>query len=216
MRARESGMTMVEVAIGVTLTIIVLGLAYPGFNLAGGAISACTQSSRLQEAGDKVTGQLIDILRLGQLGEIGPQGVPPYAIVDRPPTGIALEDITATGEVPWSGLSVRLQFRQTGTVYEGTIRCDLNIDGDRKDLFALGVLEVVTAEGARPITHRGKVLLGLPSYAGDVDGDGEDDPLFSVNGRRLEIELVMVQREDSGVFRRAAMHRNLYLRNRQD
>jgi hypothetical protein len=77
-------------------------------------------------------------------------------------------------------------------------------------------MEVMTLEGARPITRNGRVMLGLPTYEGDVDGDGEDDPLFEVTERRLDLKLVMVFREESGEFRKAALSRTMYLRNRQD
>ena len=216
MSSTESGMTLVELAISVMLMVIILGLAYPGFNLANDTISTCTQKARLQDAGERITAELIDLIRLGRLAEIGSPGELPYAIVHPPRTGIALGEITLTGAVPWSSDSVRIQYRKTGEVDEAGIRADLNGDGDRSDLFALGMVEIITPEGARPITHRGRVLLGLPGYEGDVDGDGKADPLFALTGRRFDLKLVMVFREDSGEFRKAASTRTLYLRNRQD
>ena len=216
MRTAEAGVTITEVVIGVALMAILLGLAYPGLTGASGTISTCTQSARLQEAGEKVFQELVDYIRLGQLDEIAPPHVAPYAIVRSPRTGIDLGEISDHGLVPWKAQSVRIQFRQTGTVKEEEIRTDLNGDGDRVDLYALGVLEIVTPEGARPITNRGRVMLALPTYAGDVDGDGEDDPIFAMTGRRLDLKLVMVQREETGEYRKAAASRAIYLRNRQD
>ena len=216
MRSTETGMTLAELAITVTLMLIVLGLAFPGFNLASGTISTCARKARLQDAGEKITEELIDLIRLGRLVEIGEMGVPPHATVHPPRTGIALGEITLTGAVPWSSSSVRIQYRRSGEANEAEIRADLNGDGDREDLFALGMLEIITPDGTRPITTRGRVLLGLPSYEGDVDGDGEPDPLFKLSGRRLDLKLAMVFREDSGEFRKAVSTRALYLRNRQD
>ncbi len=216
MRSTETGMTLVELAIGVALMLILLGLAYPGFNLASGTISTCTQQARLQDAGEKVSGELIDLIRLGRLREIGSQGVPPYAIIHPPRTGIALSEIASTGAVPWRSDSVRIQYRKTGEVHEAGIHADLNGDGDRLDLFALGIVEIITPEGTRPITHRGRVLLALPSYEGDVDGDGRADPLFKVAGRRFDLKMVMNYGEEPGKLRMAVLTRTLYLRNRQD
>lgn len=216
MRTTEAGLTLIEAVIAVALMAIVLGLAYPGLTVTSGAISTYTQKARLEAAGEKISEKLVESFRLGQLDEIGPSNTAPYAIVHPPRSGIDLGQIAVDGVVPWQAESVRIQFRQTGTADEHKLRLDINGDGDQKDLFALGVLELVTPAGAKPITHRGRVMLGLPSYEGDVDGDGEDDPLFQVTGRRLDLKLVMVQREKSGEFRKAALAQAIYLRNRQD
>ncbi len=216
MRSTETGMTLVELSVGVTLMVVILALAYPGFNAASGTISVCAQKARLSDAGDKVSKRLIDLIRLGRLAEIGDTGNPPHAIVHPPRTGIALDEMTTAGVVPWKTDSVRIQYRQSGSVSEAEARVDLNGDGDRSDFFALGMVDVITADGARPITNRGRVLLGLPSFEGDVDGDGLADPLFKLTGRRLDLKMVMVFREESGQFRKSVSTRTIYLRNRQD
>ena len=217
MASRETGLTLIEIAIGVVLMLIILSVAYPGFIVANDTISTTSQRARLQEAGEKVVTEIVDQIRLGQLTEIGSEGTPPYAVVHPPRTGIALDEITASGAVPWKDDTIRIQYRPTGKVAEEEVRTDLNGDGDTDDDFALGVVEVMTAKGTRPITRRGRVLLGLPGYEGDVDGDGESDPMFKVTGRQLDLELTIVFRdEESGEFRKAALARTLYLRNRQD
>jgi Tfp pilus assembly protein PilW len=123
MRRNESGLTLVEVSIGVVLMLIILAVAYPGFILANGTMSMSARKARLQEAGEKVTKQLVDVLRLGQLQQIGPTGVAPFAIVHPPRTGIALDEITQAGAVPWRDETIRIQYRpQRGWRHKGPLR----------------------------------------------------------------------------------------------
>jgi len=88
-------------------------------------------------------------------------------------------------------------------------------DGDRSDKFALGVIERVENGVARPITDRARLILGLPGYTGDVDGDGMDDPLFDQQARIIRIEIHLVQREENGRFLRTTVRGGVHLRNIQ-
>ena len=215
MRTKERGVTLVDVSIAVVITVIIVGVAYPGFIVANDTISRSGQKTRLENAADRIKKTLVTEIRTGQLVALAPAGAAPYVDIHPPRTGIALDQIADTGDVPWQTVTHRVQYRQTGTLSESAVRLDINHDGDRTDTFALGVIELVTPQGTRPITQRGRVILGTPNFEGDVDGDGLKDPLFEVQDRKFTMRMFLVFRDEKGHFHQTNLINTIYLRNIQ-
>ena len=216
MKSRERGITLVDVSIAAVIVIIIVGVAYPGFMVANDTISRSGQKTRLENASDRIRKAIVNEIRTGQLAEISPPGVPPYVAIHPPRTGIPLEKIAEEGTVPWADVTHRLEFRQTGTIHEKEEKVDLNKDGDREDLCAVGVIDYVTPDFSRPITERGRVILGMPDFVGDVDGDGKEDPLFALKDRQFTIRMFMVFRDEKGHHHQTSLVHSIYLRNVQE
>lgn len=113
----------------------------------------------------------------------------------------------------------RFRFVQTQTFSESLSRADLNSDGDMNDTFAVGRIEKVyfggTCNNAGSV-HNGVttatsftneltgniVVQGLDSNGDgdpdliDLDNDGNTDPIFSLNGTQLNINLYVTKPDD--------------------
>lgn len=64
---------------------------------------------------------------------------------------------------------------------------DLNFDGDTADAFVIGHLRLTHDDG-RPIRDLDlETFVNANDPAGDVDGDGIDDPIFSIDGLYLSV-----------------------------
>jgi len=216
MQSKERGVTLVDVTIAAMITLIIVGVAYPGFIVANDTISRSGQKTRLENAADRIKKSIITQMRTGQLVKLEAKGVPPYVDLHPPRTGIALDEIAAEGTVPWQAITHRVQYRQTGTLSESKERVDINRDGDRNDTFALGLIELVTPEGTRPITQRGRVVLSLPNFDGDMNGDGKEDPLFEIDKRRFTVRMHMVFRGEKGHVHQTSLIHSVYMRNVQE
>ena len=93
---------------------------------------------------------------------------------------------------------------------------DVNGDGDRNDYFALGVLELVEGGSTRPILSRSPIILGMPDFQGDVDGDGKPDPLFVIDKRSVHLSVHLAGRDAQGRWLRSNVQCTLHLRNTQE
>jgi len=215
MRTNERGVTLVDVSIAAVIIVIIIGVAYPGFIIANDTISRGGQKTRLENASDRIRKAIVSEMRTGQLAGIAATGEAPYVDIDPPRTGIALDEIADEGTVPWQTVTHRLGFRQTGVLNESVVKVDINRDGDRADTFALGVIELTTPLGVRPITQRGRVILGMPNFDGDVSGDGVKDPLFQVANRRFTMRMFLVHRDEKGHYHQTNLIHSVYLRNIQ-
>lgn len=216
MRQRERGVTLVDVCIAAVIVVIIVGVAYPGFKVANDTISRSGQKARLESAADRVKKAVVSQMRTGQLSTLSTAGVPPFVDIHPPRTGIDLTQITDDGDVPWQADTIKLAFRQTGKLEESKLKKDLNGDGDKYDDFALGVVEVVTPTGTRAITSAGRVILGLPSYEADVNGDGTPDPLFELKDRTFTMRMHLVFRDEKDHYHKASLVHSIYLRNVQE
>ena len=214
--SREDGVTLVDTVIAVVVVAVVIGLAYPGFKVANDTMSTSGLRDRAERSGDRILKAITEELRAGHLTNVGAAGAPPELTISRPREEVALTDLTAGGEVPWSPDSRIIRFREMETVKEADVGEDLNRDGDRTDEFSLGIVEIVADGQARPITQTTRVMLALPGYEGDLNGDGNADPMFRVNGRNVEIRLQLYARAENGSILTTVVRGGLRLRNVQD
>ena len=218
MRMRnDSGFSLVDVCIAVAIVVIICGVAYPGFIVANDTMAVSGQKTRLEGAADRILSTLVKEIRTGRLVAVAPAGQAPWIDIHPPRTGIALDKIDEEGAVPWDAAETRrLAFHETGRLKESDAKADLNGDGDRNDEFALGVVELTTPLGTRRITEWGRVILGLPQYREDLDGDGAPDPLFDVQGRRFTVRMFLVRKDEKGHYHRTNLARTIYMRNTQE
>ncbi|MEN8149455.1 MAG: hypothetical protein ABFS86_06505 [Planctomycetota bacterium] len=214
---RNSGVTLVDVCIAAAIVVVICGVAYPGFIVANDTMAVSGQKVRLEDAKDRILKALIQEVRTGRLVAMSPGGQAPWVDIHPPVTGIALDKIDDKGAIPWNPAEThRLAFRETGRLKEQDAGEDLNGDGDEFDEFALGVIELTTPLGTRRITERGRVILGLPLYTEDLDGDGAPDPLFGLRNREFTVRLFLVRQDVKGRYHRANLAHSIYLRNAQE
>lgn len=215
MSEREKGVTMVDVLIGTAIVAIIIALVYPGFFVAKNTIATSGRRDLIERAGDQLMAKVVREVRAGLVTAIADSPNPPSVSTVRPRKGVALDELD-DGAVPWDGATRTLRFRQTGTLREADEKDDVNKDGDKTDDFATGLLELVEDGEARPLLTRAEVILGLPGYDGDVDGDGNDDPMFERVDRTVTIRIFLVHKDDQGRILTTALRSSVHLRNHQE
>ena len=188
-RKGERGITVVELAFAMASSVVIV-LATVGVSQ-----SVSSSSTELVTGFESLRGNLeaIDKLRVhlarSKIVEIGDHGTSitfALPIRGKEDNSILAED----GEIRW-GISDRMGIRKDGyckvvfkpkkKLIEGEIDKDLNGDGDKEDVFHVGRLKLVTDESDELGLKEIVVVLAGANMGGDVDGDGVDDPLFSIN-----------------------------------
>jgi hypothetical protein len=219
MRRAERGLTLVDIAISTAILVIIVGVAYPGFKIANDTISTSGVRDRLERSGDRILKSILTEARSGKITAITEDAPNPQMVVRQPQTGLDLADIDVEGGVPWSDVDRVTRYREMETIKESDARQDLNGDGDRDDVFSLGVIEITDEVlGFRPIVSRPVVMRASPSMLGDVNGDGVADPMFEMNAieRRLTAHVYLLGRDANGRYIRTEVQGSVRLRNAQN
>jgi prepilin-type N-terminal cleavage/methylation domain-containing protein len=98
---------------------------------------------------------------------------------------------------------------------EATLNRDLNNDGDKSDVFDRGRIErTSTAPAARTRVLSGVwVIQPSGNWGGDIDGDGNADPIFRTAGKQVWMDIWMVAIDSSGTAHLVRCRTSLHLRN---
>jgi len=212
----QRGVTLLDVVIGAMLLAVVVGLAFPGFMVANDTISVSGARDRLERAADQMISEVVSRVRFSRVDAVtGAPLAPPGLTLTRAIRVEDLSDLDGEGAVPWEAESFGIQFRQTAVVKEADTNLDINRDGDKNDQFALGVLEIVEGGTAIPILQRARVMLGLPTYEDDLDGDGVPDALFTLDGQTFLIRLQVAGWDGKGRLITTVTTARVHLRNPQ-
>ena len=203
----ERGVTVVELAFAMAASVVII-LATVGVS-----DSVSQSSTELITGFEDLRGNIgaIDRLRTdlarSKIVAIGDHGVSiTYAL---PIRGKEDDSILAEdGEIRW-GISDRLGIRRDGfckvsfrpdrTLDEEITHRDFNGDGDTMDRFTLGRLHRVTDASDGLALHEIRVVLAGDNFGGDVDGDGEPDPLFSLSVNNIVTMRLTRLLKDGGV-----------------
>lgn len=212
----QRGLTLLELALTVVIFAAVLAVAYPAFHSANDTIATSNRRDVMERQGDRILREVQEFLREGRITSAPAANAAPEIRLVRVKSSLTLDEISAAGAVPWSATEEAIRFRPKREIRESDIGEDLNGDGDRTDRYSVGVIETEDERGVRPITETGEVILGLPSYDGDLDGDGVGDPLFAVDERSVEIRIHLLTRTAAGHYLKTELRGTLRLRNRQD
>jgi hypothetical protein len=217
---RESGFTLVDVVIAAAIVVVIVGLAYPGFKVANDTMATGGTQDRMERQGDKVYRVFCNEFRSGFVELTSAAGAAPELSIRRVREDVLLSDLASGGEVPWEADTRTLRFRQTDVFDEAATDQDLNRDGDKADSFALGTVELVETvsgeEVVRALNTTSRVVLGLPNFVEDLDGDGLADPLVTIAGRRAMVELHLMTRTEAGQVLQTVIEGGMRLRNPQD
>ena len=215
-RIGQLGLSLVDAVIAVSIVVIAIGVAYPGLKIANDTMKTSGRKDRIERAGDMMLKRIVGSRRGGRIVAMSEAPAPPEMTLGRVGQNVNLEEFEAKEEVPWENSTFTIRFRQIEVIKESEAGTDINGDGDRSDEFAAGLLEIDDGETARPITQSAQVLLGLPGYAKDVDGDGKSDPLFSRHGRTVTIDIHLVSRAQDGYLLKTSVRGTVRLRNAQE
>jgi len=216
MDRREGGAMLVDVLIGVTIVAAILAVAYPGFQVANDTISTSTQRDLIERSADRTLNGLVDAVRSGRIASITPSGTAPVVTLQSLQSGLTIGQMSGSNPTMWDASSRTIRYVPSSTLDESKMHVDLNRDGDQKDKFALGSLELVNGTQVTRLSGNARVLLGLPSYEGDVDGDGVADPLVELDGRELRIKITIARRTERGRMQATTVRSRIHLRNPQD
>jgi hypothetical protein len=208
--------TLLDAVIAVVIIIIAVGVAYPGLKIANDTMRTGGRKDRIERAGDQMLERVLDALRGGRVVAMSESPDAPAITVNRLKEGVVLEDFEDDEKVPWEANTVTIRFRQTDSICEGDEGVDLNWDDDQDDDFALGLLEVVEGGTARPITQRAQVMLAMPGFDKDLDGDGNGDPLFTREGRNVTVRIQLVSRGEGDRLLKTVVSGGVRLRNIQE
>ncbi|MHC4871964.1 MAG: PulJ/GspJ family protein [Planctomycetota bacterium] len=126
--------------------------------------------------------------------------------------GTEIEDLEHTGEDAAQTFKHVYTFVQTGTYDEAVTFQDINQDGDTADTFSIGRIDKQWTAGTVAATNTDYILQNRPFSAewviqipgnatGDIDGDGDDDPIFFQNGNTITINLFIMKPEDTAPIR---------------
>ncbi len=218
---RESGLTLIDVTIATAIVIAIVGMAYPGFKTANDTMATNGRQDRMERQGDRALRMLTREVRSGWITGTTAPGQAPSLTLRHVQGDVQLSDLAVEDAVPWAAAERTVRFRQLEEITEADEGTDINRDGDLSDRFSIGVLETVELvdgkDVVKPITGASsRVILALPSFAGDLDGDGVGDPLFNVNGRILEISIRLITHTEGGQLLQAVTHSRIRLRNTQE
>lgn len=214
---RERGAMLIDVLIGVTIVVAVVAVAYPGFKVANDTITTSTQRDMIERSADRTLNRLVDAVRSGRIVTITGPGTAPQITLQTLEAGLDITQLSSGNPPPlWQATNRTIRFVQQATISESTAGIDINRDGDQTDEFALGSIELVNGDRVERLSGNARIMLGLPSYVGDVNGDGVADPLVEQVGRELRIKLTIVNQADQGRFQATTLTSQLHLRNPQD
>lgn len=216
MERGSKGLTLIELALSIAVFAAIVAVAYPAFIGANNTVSTGTSRDQMERKGDRLLEEVNGFLRSGRVVSVAAAPKPPAVTVVRVDRTVAIEDLPGDGDTPWAAEKETLRFRPVRTLSERDLDEDLNGDGDRKDEFSLGRLEIEDAGRVRSLSDTGLVMLGLPDYQGDLDGDGAPDPLFTFTERSVDVRLRLATRDGQGHFLTTTLGSTLRLRNQQE
>ena len=175
----------------------------------------------MERQGDRALSTLIGEVRSGWITGPAAPGQAPSLTFRPVQSEVLLSDLAEEGSVPWAHGERTLRFRQIEEIAEADEDSDINRDGDQSDRFSIGILEIVDIVDGEEVVKRitgasSRVILALPSFAGDLNGDGVSDPLFLIDGRILDISIRLITYTESGQLLQTVTRSRIKLRNPQE
>lgn len=180
---KDRGITLLEVVFAATAMVIVIGSGYSLVGAMSGSAGQLLKNFEGTRSSVEEARQIRRSLSRARVTSVSEDGSSlTYSVLVKGPGDSVLN---ADGTLNWgiadvSGGSATMEYVVQGELSEKECKTDLNLDGDKKDVFDVGRIVVTTDGGAR-IDVRGKPILtqkGVPD--GDVDGDGQSDPIFQL------------------------------------
>jgi prepilin-type N-terminal cleavage/methylation domain-containing protein len=222
---RTAGFSITElvvvVAIVSLLSALLTGSMAKSQTFAGVEMSRGAAEGRFQHTLDQVRG----MLAIGRVEDPIESGTRVRFMTPIDPDGDGVT-YDATGAVTWgstvggvavAGAARFVAYVVTDLVLEQHLDLDLDGDGDLLDGFEVGRLEEQTPDGTRIALTPNTVLQRPGNPGGDVDGDGQLDPVFTVvdagRSRLLTMRLFAIHRLPNGKWQRVAHEVSTRLQN---
>ena len=184
----ERAVSLIEVTIAAGVATIVLGAALGMTQTSMSASKVIGDSSVGLRREVEVKNALRLDLNRCRLEAIAPDGS--SVTYSLPVTAADGSLLDAYGNVIWGvsdstgpkpGGTITVSFQVDRIRDEAVEEIDLNNDGDTTDRFDQGRLVKTASTGDRLALPLARVVLVRGDYTGDVNGDGQPDPLFSVD-----------------------------------
>ena len=196
------GFTLVEVMIAVSIMSVLMMTALTAMKMASDTLAVDILDNMVYSSLETVTGEICEDLQCARVSPLPADGawinfqVPvdldgDGTVFAGGDTGL-LELGVSLGGMPRRG-SVTYRFVATNTVSESLIRRDVNGNGNPADVFDIGhILKTMSdpLSGWTLTQKRGNGFVQLRgAYGGDMDGDGNPDPIFAVSGDTVTVSL---------------------------
>ena len=189
-RSGRRGFTLVELLISVSILSMVMLTAFAAIKMVGDSLAAETLDNLAYSAVERVVAEIAEDLHYADISLVSVDGttvnfqVPVDLSV--PPDGIAESMGFHLGGMPRNG-SVTYSFVMTETV-----SVDLSGDGVAQDFDRGYMVKLMVDDAGVRVAEwkRGNwIVQPAGNWGGDIDGDGDPDPMFEQSGDRMTISL---------------------------
>ena len=197
----ERGFTLMEVMIALTIMSVIMMTALTAMKMAGDSLAADSLDNVAYSNVETVTAEVCEELQLAPSPSVPGDGswINFQVPVDLDGDGTVfasgdtdlLELGISLGGMPRNG-SITYRFVRDDSVSEAVLGRDVNRN-NAVDEFDVGhILKTLSdpLSGWSMTQKRGRGFIQLKgNYGGDIDGDGQGDPIFSVSGDTVTISL---------------------------
>lgn len=204
-KSGDKGFTLMEVIIAVAIISVIMMTAISAMKMAGDTLAADIMDNMVYSSIEQVAGELCEEMQYAPGSSISVSNDGSWVNFQVPvdldgdgtvyPAGDTSQPVelgVIHGGVPSSG-STTYRFVSTGSVSEAALSMDLNGNGNMSDSFEVGYMEKVMSDtvSAWSIQMRRGNGFVQPKGAlgGDIDGDGQPDPVFAVSGNTVTVNL---------------------------
>ncbi len=200
----RNGVTLIEMMIVVTIfSVVVLG-TFQVLTSVNDNLAVDIPLGDLENKGRRLVEQMERMIRPSSATQITVSSTNSWinfkVPVDHDADGDVLDDSFA---IEWGAFEEGVPtlsnwtyyyFNVTGTYFEGTSgNIDLNRDGDKTDQFYMGDIIFWTQGGWTRRFGNGMVCVDYLTVNGDVNGDGTPDPIFTLDGNSVTVNLWMAR-----------------------
>ncbi|MBN1808095.1 MAG: prepilin-type N-terminal cleavage/methylation domain-containing protein [Planctomycetes bacterium] len=231
----EAGFTLLEVLVSMAIMALVVVGIYGAISTASRTYYLNANMTYLENAAGMVQENVMEELAYATplATDTGGLGVTFWTPVDADGMNGSLDKL---GEIEWGydgdlGYSRRIRFIKEDLLDEHELKRDINRNNYPYDRFYVGRLVAETLDengvrvGGRESIGPRVVLVSYPYPGGDVDGDGEDDPIFaryssdgktlSATGPIFRVKLVATAEDANKDFQLTTQSMSIRLRNTQ-
>ncbi len=213
---KSAGVTLVEVLIATVILSVIIALLLSFTNTVVDASNVYNQVTTMEQTGNEIIELMVESLRSARIQNLPAEGDSQISFqvpVDQDSDGDVFD---SNFDIEWgveredyspgsvAGVAMRYEFVKTSEFSETERGVDINGNGTMTDVFDVGHIVAVyesgtgiSQGGSVTLNEYSKVLTGdyillvKAQAVGDVNGDGQDDPIFWQDGTCINATLFL-------------------------